>query len=179
MIRSRVAIRYAKALLDLSAEQNSLQQIDADMRHIAQSMTENPELLQLLKNPIVNRDVKKEELIAFYGDLTPLSLDMIGLLIRNKRIDLLDEVALQFMILYEKLKQEDVATVTTAIPLDKNLEEKLLKKLKMLTGNTVSLENIIDESILGGFILQMGDIQYNASIANSVEKLRKEFNKSI
>ncbi|MDH3795552.1 MAG: F0F1 ATP synthase subunit delta, partial [Flavobacteriaceae bacterium] len=76
MIRSRVAIRYAKALLDLSAEQNSLQQIDADMRHIAQSMTENPELLQLLKNPIVNRDVKKEELIAFYGDLTPLSLEM-------------------------------------------------------------------------------------------------------
>jgi F-type H+-transporting ATPase subunit delta len=179
MIRSRAAIRYAKALLDLSTEQNSLQQIDSDMRHIAQSMAENPELFQLLKNPIVNRDVKKEGLTSYYGDLSPLTLDMIGLLVSNKRIDLLDEVALQFMILYEKLKQEDVATVTTAVPLDKNLEDKLLKKLKKLTGNTVSLENIIDESILGGFILQMGDIQYNASIANSVQNLRKEFNKSI
>jgi len=179
MLQSRAAKRYAKALIELAAERDILQQVDSDMRFISSSIDENPELRNLLHNPIINGQVKQDALQGFYGDLSPLALDIIRVLVENKRIELLQDVADQYIILYEQLKQEDVAEVTTAIVLDKALEKKVLQKLKAITGNTVSLNNTIDESILGGFILRIGDIQYNASIASKLENLRREFSKTI
>ena len=179
MLQSRAAKRYAKALIELAAERDTLQEVDSDMRHISASIDENPELRNLLQNPIINGEVKQDALQGFYGDLSPLALDTIRVLVENKRIELLQNVADQYIILYEQLKQEDVAEVTTAITLDQALEKKLLQKLKKITGNTVTLNNTIDESILGGFILRIGDIQYNASIASKLENLRREFSKTI
>ena len=179
MLQSRAAKRYAKAIIELAAERDTLQQVDSDMRHISSSIDENPELRNLLLNPIISGEVKQDALQGFYGDLSPLALDTIRVLIENKRIELLQNVADQYIVLFEKLKQEDVAEVTTAVQLDKALEKKLLQKLKKITGNTVSLNNTIDEAILGGFILRIGDIQYNASIASKLENLRREFSKTI
>lgn len=179
MLQSRAAKRYAKALIELAAERDDLQQVDTDMRRISASIDENPELRNLLQNPIINSEVKKDALLGFYGDLNQLPLDTIRVLVENKRIELLQQVADQYIILHEQLKQEDVAEVTTAVALDKPLEKKLLQKLKAITGNTVTLNNTIDETILGGFILRIGDIQYNASIANKLENLRREFNRTI
>ena len=68
-----------------------------------------------------------------------------------------------------------MAIVTTAVPLTDDLKTKVLAKVKELTGKEASIENIIDDSILGGFILRVGDIQYNASIANKLSKLKREF----
>ena len=59
--------------------------------------------------------------------------------------------------------------------LTKELEAKVLTKVKELTGNDAEVQNTVDESILGGFILRVGDIQYNASIANKLDKLKREF----
>ena len=179
MLQSRAAKRYAKALIELAAERDSLQQIDSDMRHISVTIDENPELRNLLQNPIIGSELKKDALFGFYGDLSELSLDTIRVLVENKRIELLQNVADQYIIQYEKLKQEDVAEVTTAVALDQALEKKLHKKLKEITGHSVTLNNTVDESILGGFILRIGDIQYNASIANRLETLRREFSKTI
>lgn len=179
MLQSRAAKRYAKALIELAAERDSLQQIDTDMRHISSSMDENPELRYLLQNPIISSEVKRDALLGYYGEVSQLSLDTIRVLVENKRIELLQAVADQYIIQYEKLKQEDVAEVTTAVALDQALEKKLHKKLKEITGHTVTLNNTVDESILGGFILRIGDIQYNASIANKLETLRREFSKTI
>ena len=66
----------------------------------------------------------------------------------------------------------------SSITLTKELEEKVLAKVKALTNREVLLENIIDESIIGGFILQIGDKQYNASISGKLESLRKKFKKN-
>ena len=73
------------------------------------------------------------------------------------------------------MRGTQVATVTTAVPLTADLKTKVLAKVKELTGKEAEVENIIDESILGGFILRVGDIQYNASIANKLDKLKREF----
>ena len=65
--------------------------------------------------------------------------------------------------------------VTTAIPLTDDLKSKVLAKAKELTGKDVTIKNIVEASIIGGFILRIGDIQYNASIANKLNKLKREF----
>ena len=93
---------------------------------------------------------------------------------------MLAEVSNKYIELYNEEQGVKVAQVTTAVPLSNELEEKVLAKVKELTGSSkVSLEHKIDESIIGGFILRIGDLQYNASIANKLATIKREFSKSI
>jgi F-type H+-transporting ATPase subunit delta len=100
-------------------------------------------------------------------------------MVDNKRIGLLNEVALKYIVLYEKMKGRDVAYITTAIPLTAALEQKALAQLSRITDREVSLENRVNSDILGGFILRVGDIQYDASIASQLNTIKREFTKSL
>ena len=104
---------------------------------------------------------------------------LINILIDNKRVDLLNEVAEKYIILNEELKGKEMAFVTTAVPLTPELEKDILKKVTELTGKKVTIENKIDESIVGGFVLRVGDLQYDASIANKLSNLKREFTNSL
>jgi F-type H+-transporting ATPase subunit delta len=68
-----------------------------------------------------------------------------------------------------------MALVTTAIPLTAELEAKVLAKIATFSNKTVIIQNSIDPTIIGGFILRMGDKQYNASVANRLQNLKREF----
>jgi F-type H+-transporting ATPase subunit delta len=68
----------------------------------------------------------------------------------------------------------EVAQVTTAIPMDAALEAKVLAKIATLSDKKITIENIVDASIIGGFILRIGDKQYNASVANRLQVLKRE-----
>ena len=100
---------------------------------------------------------------------------MFDVLSDNKRLDIIGEIANKYSILFDELNGKEKATVTTAIPMTNDLEIKVLAKVKELTNKAVDLENIVDESILGGFILRVGDKQYNASIASKLNRLKREF----
>jgi F-type H+-transporting ATPase subunit delta len=101
------------------------------------------------------------------------------MLVDNKRIGMLNEVALKYIILNEQLKGKDVAYVTTAVPLNAEMEKKVLIHVANITGNEVTIENKIDASIIGGFILRVGDLQYDASIANKLSNIKREFSNSL
>jgi len=88
-------------------------------------------------------------------------------------------VALKYIILNEELKGKGIAYVTTAIPLSAELEKKVLAQVSKLTGNKVTIENKVDQSIVGGFILRVGDLQYDASISNKLNTIKREFTKSL
>src|SRR5690606_27218589 len=97
-----------------------------------------------------------------------------------KRGGLLEKVAKNYISLYNTSINAVEAVVITAIELDDVLEQKVLTKVKELTGATeVNLINKVDPAIIGGFVLRVGDTQYDASIANNFEELRKEFKSSI
>ena len=101
-------------------------------------------------------------------------------LVDNKRANLLGDVAQSFITEYNKANKIEAATVTTAVALTPELETKVLAKVTALTGSTnVTLTNVIDESIIGGFVLRVGDTQYNASIASQLGKLKREFSNSL
>src|SRR5690606_8619114 len=101
--------------------------------------------------------------------------NLIDTLISNNRIDILSDVAQKYNQLFDASKGIELATVTTAVPLTDDLRSKVFAKAKELTGKDVEVANVVDESIIGGFILRIGDIQYNASITNQLNKLKKEF----
>ena len=112
---------------------------------------------------------------VFANKISSLATGAIGLLIDNKRIALLHQVANKYITLYDSIKGIEVAQVITAVPLSEELEESVLNKVKEITGKQATLENTVDESILGGFILRIGDVQYDASIANKLQALKREF----
>jgi len=175
MAGARAAIRYAKAVLEIANNQNLAEDVNQDMSLMANTIAESKDLSEMLQSPIIRSTAKKSALLEIFKDSNKLTVSLIDLLITNKRINILSEVASKYSQLFDELRGSQVATVTTAIPMTSDLEAKVLAKVKELTSKAVELENIVDESILGGFILRVGDKQYNASIANQLNKLKREF----
>jgi F-type H+-transporting ATPase subunit delta len=175
MAGARAAIRYAKAVLEIANNQNLAEVVNQDMSLMENTIAENKDLSEMLQSPIIRSTAKKSTLFEIFKGSNKLTVSLIDLLITNKRINILGEVASKYNQLFDELRGREVATVTTAIPMTSDLEAKVLSKVKELTSKAVELENIVDESILGGFILRVGDKQYNASIANQLNKLKREF----
>lgn len=177
---SKAAIRYAKAVLQQASDTNVAQEVFDDMQSVYATIEGSKELRSVLKSPVVKLNDKKEALLKIFTEESSTTKSLIDVLITNKRIDQLGNVALSYIDLYNELKGVKVAKVTTAVALTSELEEKVLEKIKELTGSTfVTLENEIDPSIIGGFILRVGDLQYNASIANQLDNIKREFSKSL
>lgn len=175
MAGSRAAIRYAKAVISLATDQKKADSVNNDMKLMANTITENIELAEMLNNAVVKSEDKKAVLLAVFPKLNKISTDLFDVLISNKRVDILYDIAIHYSILFDTLKGKEVAKVTTAIPMTEALEAKVLTKVKELTNKEIVLENIVDENILGGFILRVGDKQYNASVSNKLNKLKREF----
>jgi len=176
---TRAALRYAKAVLNLAKDTNKEVEVNNSMLLIAQTISESKELALVLGSPVIKATDKIKALKAVFSDsIDQISLGVIGLLGENKRLPLLSMVAKQYAILFDHYKLVDVAKVTTAVPLTEDLRKKVLVKIKELTGNEASIENVVNEDILGGFILRVGDIQYDASISNNFNELKRQFDNS-
>jgi len=175
MAGARAAIRYAKAVLELAKDQKAADAVNEDMKLMSKTIAESKDLSDMLQSPVVRSSVKKSVLLEIFNDSDKITGSLIDTLISNKRLSILGEVASKYNLLYDQLKGTEIAQVTTAVPLTDGLRKKVLAKVKELTGKDVEVNNIIDESILGGFVLRVGDIQYNASIANKLNKLKREF----
>ena len=180
MSGTRAAVRYAKAILSFALEQQKEVQVNNDMILIASTIKENAELQLLLGNPVVKSEVKKKAIKeVFASNISDTSVALIDLLIDNKRLPILRQVAEKYTFLFDKLKGIEVAKVTTAIPLDDKLKGEVLKKVTEITGKEATIQNIVDPSILGGFVLRIGDIQFDASVANKLQVLKRQFENQI
>ena len=175
MAGERAAIRYAKAVLSLATDNNTADAVNTDMELIKNTVAESKDLKDMLYSPVISSSVKKAALLEIFKNANKATVNLIDVLIANKRTSLLPEVASSYVTLFEQQKGNQIAEVTTAVPLTTELEEKVLEKVKELTGKETAITNIVDEDILGGFILRVGDTQYNASIANQLSKLKREF----
>jgi F-type H+-transporting ATPase subunit delta len=177
---SKAAIRYAKAVLQQANETKVAEAMFDDMKSVYATIEGSKELRSVLKSPIVKSNDKKEALLSIFDKQSKMTKRLIQILIDNKRIALLSDVASSYVDLYNESKGVKVAKVITAVELTPALENKILAKVKDLTGSTsVTLEKVIDPAIIGGFILRVGDLQYNASIANQLGNIKREFSKSV
>jgi len=129
----------------------------------------------VLKSPVVKLSEKADVLKAIFPSVSAESKSLFNILVTNKRVDILSQVATQYGILYDLANNKENAFVTTAIPMTSELEAKVMAKLKTLTTKEVTLSNSVDEDILGGFILRVGDQQYDASVSNQLNTLKRKF----
>ncbi|MDP3946014.1 MAG: ATP synthase F1 subunit delta [Lutibacter sp.] len=173
---SRAAIRYAKAILSFALEQQKEVEVNNDMLLVANTIQDSKELQLLLSSPVLKTELKKSALKEIFASKTSaLTIGLINLLIDNKRLPILGEVAKKYNVIYDSLKGIEVAKVTTAIPLTEELNQQVLQKVIEITGKQATIESIINPDIIGGFILRVGDIQYDASVANKLQVLKRQF----
>ena len=176
---ARAAIRYARAILNLAKDSKEETVVNNDMLFIAKTISQNEEFEVMLRSPIVKSADKISVLNAIFSDkVNNITLGLFHLLRDNKRIAMLHNIAKQYAIIYDFEKHMQVAKVTTAVALSKDIEKQVLAKIVALTGKKANLENVINPDILGGFILRVGDVQYDASISNYLNELKKEFDNS-
>jgi len=171
---SRAAIRYAKAILDIANANGKANSVNEDMRSIVTAVAESVELKGFLSNPTVKGEVKVSALSEVFASVQNETKSLFRLLLENKRFEILPAVASQYILLFDELNGVEVAKVTTAFPITPELEVKVMAKIKEFSNKSVTINNVVDESIIGGFILRIGDKQYNASVANSLQTLKRE-----
>jgi len=172
---SRAAIRYAKAILETAVSSGNAVKVNEDMLSIVASIAGSTELSEFLSSPIIASDVKMKALSEVFASVQGETKSLFRLLQENKRFEILEPVAVQFNALFDEMNGVEVAKVTTAFPIDADLKAKVLAKIATISDKKITIENIVDPAIIGGFILRIGDKQYNASVANRLQELKREF----
>jgi F-type H+-transporting ATPase subunit delta len=172
---SRAAIRYAKAILDIATASGKTEAVNADMKSITAALAESHELQVFLSSPVVRLEAKKNALLEIFAGVQQETQSLFQLLFTNKRFEILGAIAKQYGHLYDESIGVEIAKVTTAIPMTPELESKIMTKIAELSTKKITVENIVDPSIIGGFVLRVGDKQYNASVAAKLNELKREF----
>jgi F-type H+-transporting ATPase subunit delta len=174
MADQRVAARYAKSLLDLAQEMGTLATIKQDMDLLANTMAGSRDLRLLLRNPIVKHDKKLSILNAvFQGKVSETILRFFQILTSKNREAALEHIGTEFLAQYNALMGVQVAEVTSAVPLTPATRAEIEQMVKQQTGlKEVSLTEKVDASLIGGFILRVGDQQIDDSVRGGLRRLR-------
>ena len=175
MTGTRAAIRYAKAILEVSNAKGNAAVVSQDMATIAQAISESKELKSFLTNPIIKGNLKLNALLEVFASANEDTKSLFQVLLQNKRFDILQAITLQYKKLYDELNGIQVAYVTTATPLSPEMETQILAKIKALSAKEVQIVSKVNPEIIGGFTIRIGDIQYNGSIADKLGQLKREF----
>lgn len=171
----RIAGRYAKSLLEMAQEQNKLERVLEDVKSFKKA-SENRDLYMLLKSPIVNARKKLSIIDAIFdGKYDELTMAFLRILVNKGREPLLPEIADEFIAQYKKIKGITTVKVTTAEPLTAENLAALQAKLTSseVTANTVELETAVNKDLIGGFVLELDDKIYDASVAQKLEDVKR------
>jgi F-type H+-transporting ATPase subunit delta len=177
MAETRVASRYVKSLLGLAEEQKAVEAVHSDMLLFAKVADENHTFALMLRNPIIKHDKKKEILEKiFKGKVHALTLAIFDIITRKNREGILIDIAKQFHTAYNEYKGITKGTVITATPLDASLRKELELIVKKISNKKeVELVEKVDADMIGGFVLNVGDRQIDASIKNKLKELKLKF----
>jgi F-type H+-transporting ATPase subunit delta len=176
MIETKVAKRYAKSLIDLSNETKVLDAVNSDMKLFVSVCSKNRDLGLLLSNPIIHKDKKRAILQEIFSSkMNKLTMTFFEIVIRKGREKYLVPIANEFINQYKELKKILTAEIVSAVGLDDKLRSQVYSMLRNEVNSEVELIEKVDSKLIGGFVLRVGDKQYDASIAASLRKLTQSF----
>ena len=176
MSEIKVASRYAKSLIDLALEQNVLEEIKNDALFFVDTLRANSTLQAVLKNPIIPLG-KKNAIIneIFVSKVNKTTAAFLKIVIDKGRSGILYSIAKEFLNQYNGFKKIFKAQVISATPLTQDNINKITAVVEDAVKGDVILTTLVDANLIGGFILTVGDKQFDTSIATSLAKLKKEF----
>jgi F-type H+-transporting ATPase subunit delta len=177
MRQPKVAKRYAKALFDLAVETGQLEKVKDDIQTI--QGVEHGEFNAVLMSPVITGE-KKEKIFAavFEGKITELTRSFFNLLFKKGREIAIKEILRAFGDLYREHHKISIVEIITATPVSEAVNLVLRDKLKgraKFKDSTLQVTNKVDENIIGGFVLHVEDLIYDASIRHDLAVIKKQF----
>lgn len=180
MSEIQVASRYANSLLDLAKERNSLEAIKSDLDSFLAVLKATPELRAVLKNPIISPEKKFAIVKSVFGaSVQEIVISFFKIVISKGRAEVLYETAKEFVNGYNRINGIIKASVVSAVELTEQNISEVQRVVEQATQKKVVLETRVDPDLIGGFVLTVGDKQFDASIASSLSKLKKEFTQKV
>lgn len=169
-----VAKRYAVALFEIAKETSQLDSLEAELQMVSNTLKEHPELLNLLYSPRIDLQVKKEIFNQIFASrLSTTMLNFMNLLIDRHREKELDSISAYYTRLANEKRGMEDALVTTVQPLSDQEGESLKEHFGKLTGKKIRIQNVVDPSILGGMIVQIGDRLFDGSVAGKLQRFKR------
>jgi ATP synthase F1 delta subunit len=164
---------YAEALFDVAKEKGELDEIGAQLGRFADAVDGDHELQVFLFSPYFSSTEKIEGLKRALSGAEPELQNFLELLIEKHRMTEVFRIRRQFEQLWKQENKLIDVTVTSAVELDPAVVEKIGEEIERQTERKVELVSRVDDEILGGIVLQVGNMVLDASIRNRLEKLRK------
>lgn len=173
---NRIAQRYAKAVMDLAIEKGTLDQVDKDMELFQTVNEENRQFFTVMHNPIIRAHKKLSVLKAiFEGKVSDVMILLFEILARRSREEMLYSISVAFRELFNAHKNIQEVQITSTVVLPDPLKEELRAALSQKTGKTIKIEEKIDESLIGGMTIRIGDTQLDNSIKSQLQKIKQNF----
>jgi len=174
MSNIKLGSRYAKSLLDLAVEQGKLEDVNRDIRLFNEYIRVSRDFSVMLKNPIIHAEKKlrvMEKLLS--GKITEITMTFIRLLVKKRREAYLADIAHAFVEQYNEYKHITPVLLKTAFKMDQSQIDKILDKVKKEANlETIELTTEVDESLIGGFVLQYQDKLFDSSIFRNIRLVR-------
>ncbi len=174
MITNKLVNRYALSLLEIAMEKNVQQEVNDNAVSFTEVYCKSDEFILLLKNPVIpgtNKFAIINNLLSKgYNELT---MAFIRSVINHNRDILLPEIFREYILLFKKTLGIIKADIVTAAPVEDDFISKISDRVRSLSGFPgVEIQNIVDENIIGGFILKFEDKVIDASVANKLKKIK-------
>ncbi len=179
MSNSLAAIRYARAIWDLARSKKAEAAVHEDMESVEATLKDSPELDQVLQDPTIQGETKKQVLLKIWKDSHTITQGLFETLTANGRLPILGEVATGYRELHDSGQMQDQATVYSAFPLGPEVLEQIGKKLQVISKKQIEVSNEIRPELIGGFVIRWGDMRYDASVSQQLSSLKREFTNSI
>ncbi len=164
---------YAEALFDVAKERGKLDAIRDELVQFADAVDSNRELQVFFFSPYFSSAEKVEGLKRAVSGADPELVNFLGLLIEKGRTNEVFRIRREFEELWKRENRQLEVTVTSAVELDPAVVARVGEEIERQTGQKVDLASDVDEGILGGIVLQVGNMVLDASIRSRLEKLRK------
>jgi F-type H+-transporting ATPase subunit delta len=176
MANTRVAQRYAKAIMEIAQQENSFDAGVEDIQTLRSAMESSPDLRRFLTSPVI--DVRKKASILseiFAAKVGPIMGRFLALLAAKGRATDLPAIVAAFQRLLDTERNVVPATITTALELDPAQKARVEAEIARLSGHSVRASYIIDPSIIGGFRARFEDQMIDATVRHQLERLRESF----
>ena len=176
----KIARSYSAALFGLAHEKGQLEEIWRDMELIETVLKENPELVKAFASPVL-RSIKKSDIIdaLLKEHVHELTLRFLHLLVKAMRVLYLLEITEQFRVQYRAHHGIVKVHMKSAHPIDAAIRKKITDRLLVDLKAQVELEEVVDSRLIGGFVLQVEDRRYDASVRSKLNKLNRQFDINI
>jgi F-type H+-transporting ATPase subunit delta len=173
MKSTKAASRYAKALLELAIEKNRIDQVTSDISTLLQANNEAKEFQLFLDSPVINAEKKNSIFKVLFPKFDEITTLFIELITKNGREAMIPQIADSFEAQLKAHKGIVPVTLISANALDSKTKETIIAKVQSTITGILEVTEQIDASLIGGFVVKIGDNRIDASVANQLENLKQ------